>query len=157
MNTVACTEHWETKEFWYIGTWLEAKNRNENKLILSSKCNSTRKIKIKQVKNQQDEALTAHYFSTDLWVAKWMQANLKELPLVSPWTADQSSCHRYQILQEVQMHSSKTQVCWWNEGQDKLQFGEDGIVLVHHQNFLRHLQWQQLYQPNSLVVWMPSQ
>lgn len=50
------------------------------------------------------------------------------------------------------MRLRKTPVYWWNEDQDKLQFGEGDIVLVPRQNLQQHLRWQQLCQPKHLVV-----
>lgn len=94
---------------------------------------------------------------TYLGAGVWMHIRIIELLSAVPWLNHQASCHHYQILQEAQMRSGKTLVCWWNEGQGKRLFDGDGIEISLHQNRLRCSQLQQLYHPRHLGVVMPNQ
>lgn len=86
-----------------------------------------------------------------------MPAEQEEPPLAFPWRQDQSSFRHCQTSPEAGTHSRKTQVCLGSEGLGKLRFGEDDIARAHHQNFLQHLQWLQIYQPKHLAASTPSQ
>lgn len=100
---------------------------------------------------------TQRPMQTYLGAGVWMHVRIIELLSAVPWLNHQASCHHYQILQEAQMRSGKTPVCWWNEGQGKRLFDGDDIEIALHQNLLQCSQWQQLYHPRHLGVVMPNQ